>query len=139
MNEQILKATFFLMLLPIISYASSNDIVLTTADIIQEETSATIHKRGSGTELRFSKNRSAMFKVNSLGTSYHQLTLTYSSKNYTPQLTIKTELTQLNVKALPTKGHGNFTSYKVLEQILLRPGVNHIYVESLSHNFICAT
>ena len=135
MNKQIFKAAFFLMLLPIISYASSNDIVLTTADIIQEGTSATIHKRGSGTELRFSKNRSAMFKVNSLGTSYHQLTLTYSSKKYTPQLTIKTELTQLNVKALPTKGHGNFTSYKVFEQILLKPGVNHIHIESLSHNF----
>ena len=129
----------FLLLVSFYSFATEDQTILNlnTNNVQSENTTATIHTRGSGKELRFKKNSMATFLVNSPEDAQYEVSINYSSKSYAPSLELTNKSLQItkHITALETKGHGNFKTHVTSFPIQLKKGSNKIEIASLRHNF----
>ncbi len=122
------------------SLADSSDsqmvrIGLNNNNLDLERTSASVNRRGSGYEIRFSKDKKATFVFNSPVAAHFEISANYSSKNYATDVILKNATSEAILNAKETKGHGNFTSAKFISTIKLVQGSNTIELISKRPNF----
>ncbi len=122
------------------SFSDSSDsqklrIGLSNNNLDLERTTASVNKRGSGYEIRFSKDKKAAFVFNSPVAAHFEVSANFSSKNYATDVILKNSTSEAILHAKETRGHGNFASAKFSSTIKLVQGINTIELTSKRPNF----
>lgn len=136
-----MKALKFMVLVitfSLYAFGESNSnvsLTLDTSDLDLDRTTASVNRRGSGYEARFSKDKIATFVFSSTKSGFFEVRANYSSKNYDTDVELDNGDENVILQSSSTSGHGNFTSAKFNGLIKLSEGSNTIVLTSNRPNF----